>query len=624
MTRRDPAPIPPPSEVPHTVLGLLTDSDYLDSNRERRDLWRERFRLLDGVDNGKKIQGRLLGIVKGENQSWRYWESNDLDSLVKYITEGGTDPFEAVGSRRDVSESAKTEARDLLEDPAFLWRIGDAVARQGVAGERKTGVVVYLIATTRLMPRATSGVIKALSSAGKNYLLSSVLRLIPSEDVVRGDRLSPQALFYFDKNRLSHKVLTITERGGLADAQASIRWLVSEGELILHYVKKNPKTGDLVTEEKRVLGPTSVLTTTTMSMLKEDDETRNLSLFIDESKEQTRQILIKQADMYDGFRCLSPEELDVFQEAQRSLARQTGKGVFIPYGNFLAKRFPSDQVRARRDFLRLLDLIAAIAFAHQYQRRTDRMGRIVADPTDYHYAQILLTDFLNRTMNRIPPRSEEILQAALDHFDPSDICSAEDIGTNIREFSRADLADVLHWNSDLVRKWIRPLEGTHFRVLEGGQGRTYRYHLMESPNSSLTLPDWQETLGAMPVTGSPDSFQATPDRFRDGDCSKDPEGDGAVAPNASDGGMMCVFDPTKESPICPHCGRLPSSGVSEVRSCSNIQKTSDKANPELSKELPNQSATGPSESGSPQKTATEATSQQSPNEGRSDPHVCQA
>jgi hypothetical protein len=273
--------------------------------------------------------------------------------------------------------------------------------------------------------------------------------------------------------------------------------------------------------------------------------------------------------MYDGFRPLTEDERTVWRDAQRILEEQANRphdGVresIIPYAQFLADDFPTDEIRARRDFPRLLEAINGIAFLHQFQRERTRDGRIVATPADYYYARLLFEDFLERSMKGLPPETEKILNAAKEHFPPRLITKGvdEEGHTEAPEFTRGKLAEKIGRSEHWVRKWVEPLHHTYFRVLEGGQGKPYRYQLADGPETGLALPAWDEIEELGTSTASPelrpDGGRSFPLRENVQDCQTSP-GSPTV--------HICVFDPTDESPTCPKCGGHTPGEVGEVGS----------------------------------------------------------
>jgi len=66
--------------------------------------------------------------------------------------------------------------------------------------------------------------------------------------------------------------------------------------------------------------------------------------------------------------------------------------VRIPYGHLLAARVPCATLRIRRDFDKLLALVAGCALLHQAQRRIADDGAIEAALGDYDHVRTLVAE----------------------------------------------------------------------------------------------------------------------------------------------------------------------------------------------------------------------------------------
>ena len=82
--------------------------------------------------------------------------------------------------------------------------------------------------------------------------------------------------------------------------------------------------------------------------------------------------------------------------------------VAIPYASTLAAHFPTERVRSRRDFPKLLGLIETSAFLHQNTREMNG-GKVIASTQDYLVAKRL---FENCYANGPDSKLSELLAAA--------------------------------------------------------------------------------------------------------------------------------------------------------------------------------------------------------------------
>src|SRR5262249_41046875 len=101
----------------------------------------------------------------------------------------------------------------------------------------------------------------------------------------------------YDQEPLQHRMIVISEAAGLTGEFASylVRTLLSEGRLIYGTVEK----GDDGSAEARRIerpGPTGVILTTTQIRLHPENETRLISVPVDDTPEQTRRVLASIAE----------------------------------------------------------------------------------------------------------------------------------------------------------------------------------------------------------------------------------------------------------------------------------------------------------------------------------------
>ena len=183
---------------------------------------------------------------------------------------------------------AQHAARWILQSPDFFSQFLEAVKRQGLVGEEKAALVVLIVVVSRLLKRPLNLLVKGRSASGKNFLVRKVLSLVARDAVIEITSTSEKAWYYL-KRSLSHCVVLVQERNKASGPVESVRTLISEGKLIrLVPTKVN---GEWVTKKYVFNGPIASISTTTKDRLEIDDETRHISLWVDESAEQTNRIV---------------------------------------------------------------------------------------------------------------------------------------------------------------------------------------------------------------------------------------------------------------------------------------------------------------------------------------------
>ena len=160
--------------------------------------------------------------------------------------------------------------------------------RAGLVGEEQNALALLIVGTSRILPRPLNVFVKGQSSAGKNFLVTRFLRLMPESAVVEITSASVEAWNYSGKD-FQHRIVYLQEQNEAAGTIDPIRLLISEGKLIRIVPKY--RNGKLVTTRQVARGPVAAISTTTKNRLKLDDETRHISIWVDESPKQTRRIV---------------------------------------------------------------------------------------------------------------------------------------------------------------------------------------------------------------------------------------------------------------------------------------------------------------------------------------------
>lgn len=380
------------------------------------------------------------------------------------------------------------EAEELAKNPRLLYEISQATDRIGVAGEKKNSFVTYLGCTSRKLDKPISITLKGESAGGKSIVSRKNLLLMPEEDVIELTDATTQS-FYYLKKSIANKIIMISEIHGIEKTQYSIRILQSEKKIKIQFTVKSPYTGEFETKEKEVDGPVMFLITTTLPFIHNENETRNLSVYIDESIEQTKLVFGKISDEYKiEQKRPTKEEIRKFINLQRILKPYK---VIIPYVDILKDIFPVEPIRVRRDFGQLLAIIEVIALLHQYQRKTfekDGVMYLETDLADYYYAKIIAEETLWKTIYGLPPKTIQIIQKVeeLAKKERLKIVTKEIRGgtkrvackdTDEKTVTYKDLSLALCWNVPVVKKWLQPAEESGFLAkVEGGPGRARENH----------------------------------------------------------------------------------------------------------------------------------------------------
>lgn len=279
-------------------------------------------------------------------------------------------------------------SKDIATHPNILDLLITQLNGLGFVGEERATRLIYLALTSRVLKDPVSIVVKGPSSAGKSHTTQQVLRFFPSEAYYALTAMSEKALVY-SKEPLKHRFLVIYEAEGMKGETASyfIRTLLSEG--CIKHKTLTQSGGEWTPKELCVEGPTGLLTTTTLPLLHAENETRLLSVPVNDTAEQTQRIMLAMASEIDGV------EIDYAPWLAFQQWLSSGPTVVtIPFGPDLAKLAFAGSVRIRRDFRKLLTLIRTHALIHQVNRQKTAAGAIEATFQDYSAVRSLVLDLM--------------------------------------------------------------------------------------------------------------------------------------------------------------------------------------------------------------------------------------
>lgn len=208
--------------------------------------------------------------------------------------------------------------------------------------------------------------------------------------------MSERALAY-STEPLSHRVLVLYEGAALEGDFLNyiVRSLLSEGRLRYETVEKTPEGLQARLIERE--GPTGLIITTTAVSLHPENETRQLTIPLNDTPDQTRRIFRKIAARHnpDSNQQRSSEEITEWQALQEWLEYASHE-VIIPFAPALAELIPPVSVRLRRDFTAVLNLVAAHTILHQANRKFDDQDRIRATLKDYEAVRKLVNDIVSQ------------------------------------------------------------------------------------------------------------------------------------------------------------------------------------------------------------------------------------
>ena len=383
----------------------------------------------------------------------------------------------------EITDSDKAAALELLKSENLLDRILLDFDACGVVGERTNKLVGYLATTSRKLARPLAIMVQSSSAAGKSSLMEAILRFMPHEEQVSYSAMTGQSLFYMGGMNLKNKVLAIAEEEGIRQASYALKLLQSEGQLTIASTGKDPGTGRMETQEYHVEGPVMIFLTTTAIDVDEELLNRCLVLTVDEDPEQTKAIQRQQREGQTLEGLLAAQRkasvVKLHQNAQRLLRPLA---VVNHYAHQL--QFLTDQTRRRRDHVKYLTLIQAVALLHQYQRELktiqvdgETVQYIEVTPRDIQVANQLANFVLGRSIDELAPQTRRLLLHM--HEMVRKECEAQQIEQTEYRFTRRFIRERLKWGATQLRIHLDRLADMEYVIVHSsGRGKVSTYELL--------------------------------------------------------------------------------------------------------------------------------------------------
>jgi DNA primase catalytic core len=404
-----------------------------------------------------------------------------------------------------MTEPEREAALELLRDPRLVERIVEDFARCGVVGEETNKLVGYLGAVSRHLEKPLAVIVQSSSASGKSSLMDAVLAFVPEEHRVQYSSMTGQSLFYMGDTDLQNKVLAIAEEAGAQRASYPLKLLQSEGEVSIASTGKDPVSGKHITHEYRVKGPVMLFLTTTSPDVDEELLNRCLVLSVNEDREQTQAIhrVQRESQTLDGL--LRKRKRDTVLKLHRN-AQRLLRPLHVVNDLAVGLSFPDSMTRTRRDHMKFLTLIRAIAFLHQWQREVkttlDEDGQpfeyIEATKADVELAKRLIHDVLGRSLDDMQGQTRRLL-LLVDQMVTAE-CKRQKIERAEYRFSRRDVRATTSWSDSQLKTHLRRLEDLEYLIVHrGGRGQSFVYELFfEQPaeESQPTLPGLEHRYDA--------------------------------------------------------------------------------------------------------------------------------
>lgn len=362
--------------------GLMKDVNWIDNSKEK---WEK---LKDGY-----LQGKV------SYETWeRYFKENPLD-----IDE-------------EIKNSDELIKEYLMRKDLFNF-ITEKELDKKIVREYGTRKSIFLCAAGgRLVENCQIASYNLLindeAGTGKDYITGKTLEILPKDIYIKKTRISPTVFTYWHNSNY--------EPEWTWDGKVFYTEDISEGVLNSEVFKVMCSSGSEATVVIRqraididIIGK-PVMITTTATATPSPELTRRFEIVnLNESLNQTKEIMKRHCEY--AIKGITPEYDPKITEALSLLKRVKIK---IPYALKLHSLFPANSLMMRTKFPRFLDFIKASAAFHQFQRKVDEEGYLLAEGQDYDIATEVMKKLtsnkylisLTRNQRRIVEYLEKVVE----------------------------------------------------------------------------------------------------------------------------------------------------------------------------------------------------------------------
>ena len=283
-------------------------------------------------------------------------------------------------------EAQVKEAKQILKDPKLFEKIYKTEIDKKVVGELETRKVLVLCAYGgRLVENSqlTSFNLCVNDDAGKgkDYVADASLEMLPKLNYIKKTRISPNVLNYWHNAKdepqwtWNGKVLYLEDISETILNHEVFKLMCSSGSSAT--IVKDQKVLELEIKGKPVMIITTATATPSPEMVR-----RFVMVNLDGSQDQTKEIMKRHSEFRK--KGIIPEVDEKIKYAQQFLKRVK---VRILFADLIDEHFPSQNIIMRTHYPRFLDFISASAGLHQFQRKKDKDGFILATEQDYDIAR---------------------------------------------------------------------------------------------------------------------------------------------------------------------------------------------------------------------------------------------
>lgn len=381
-------------------------------------------------------------------------------------------PYQSDRKTYVLSPEKQTACIQFLKSKNFMQGIDELIQQAGVVGEESTRRLLFIIASTYKMSSPLHALVQGTSGSGKSHLINTIGDCFPPEDVISMTRVTSKSFYHYTKDELVDKLILIQDYDGLdEEAQFAFRELQSAGNISSSTTYKD-RYGNLMSAVKVVRSHFASLLATTKAEVYYDNMSRSLITGVDESDEQTKRIIIHQNRKLAGL-IDTREERKAKEFLQNCMRCIQPMEVVNPYADKIYLPFEAKMLRRLNSHYQAF--VKQITILHQYQRKKDERGRLIAEPEDLQIACdimfdaiMLKIDDLDSSLRQFYDRLKEYVKKQANNFKEKEL-----------QFTQRDARLALNISKTQCFRYFEELELLEYIQRTGGYAnRGFKYKVV--------------------------------------------------------------------------------------------------------------------------------------------------
>ena len=312
---------------------------------------------------------------------------NDLNRLADLLDEYRESLQEKKEEKAQLPIISTAERQQLIafgKTKDLMQAINELIGQSGIVGEERNRLFLFTCAASHRMRKTLHVVVQGSSGSGKSHTIGKIADLMPQEKTKRYTRVSDKSFYNYGEHDLCNTLIILEDYDGMTeDAELAWRELQSNEKIISSIAKKDEQQGAIKSGEKVVRGPIASIVATTKAAMYLDNQNRVFFIAIDESEEQTQQIIDYKNRLADGEINKTEQERarNFLQNFVRTLQPMEVRNPWLKH-----IRLPVSNEQLRRLHGLLDAFCEQITLIHQHQRKKDEKRRIVSEKQDMRIA----------------------------------------------------------------------------------------------------------------------------------------------------------------------------------------------------------------------------------------------